>query len=593
MRTDGRLNAGTLLGLLIAAALLGVAVRTYWFLTDDAFISFRYARNWAEGYGLVFNPGAERVEGYSNFLWVVLLAAGVKLGIAAERAAPWLSAAATAAVWLGTFWCGRRLVGAAGRSWTWVAPLVLAVNRSFAVWATSGLETRLFELLVLAGLGVSWWEAHEIPPSGRRARRGPLLLALATLVRPDAFLLAAGGGLACEWLVWRRTGGSALRNLRRALRTWAGFAAVTGAHFAWRLYYYRAPLPNTFYAKFGGAFAGDWGALYVLWFAVEYALPLWVPLWIAGARAWRLRAPGLGFVCTAAFVPYVAYVIYAGGDHFEFRMLDILFVPLALLLQSGAATLAGAAPGVRGRAATAGILIGLLAVSSLLPWLSHRQFPSGYVKGFPGDNGRPDGGHDLVDSTGLPAPVRLTLGPWLRAENGLARYLTRHFVGLRQEEHRAFQARVTNVALDVKDLVTAGLVPADTRIALHCVGVIPYVTRLWTLDRLGLCDAHVAHSPWVPGPRRLAHGKLADPAYLASRGVEMEPVLPFSFFTADEVVRWARTSGDCPPETPCYVARMGPDLNLFVRFPAGVTHARARFPGLPFVPLDEWLAPPP
>ena len=45
-----------------------------WFLTDDAFISFRYARNLLDGHGLVFNPG-EYVEGYSNFLWILELTA--------------------------------------------------------------------------------------------------------------------------------------------------------------------------------------------------------------------------------------------------------------------------------------------------------------------------------------------------------------------------------------------------------------------------------------------------------------------------------------------------------------------------------------
>ena len=50
-------------------------------LNDDAFISFRYARNLLEGQGLAFNPG-ERVEGYTNFLWVL------------ELAAPWVVAVA-------------------------------------------------------------------------------------------------------------------------------------------------------------------------------------------------------------------------------------------------------------------------------------------------------------------------------------------------------------------------------------------------------------------------------------------------------------------------------------------------------------------
>ena len=47
---------------------------------DDAFISFRYARNLAEGNGLVFNVG-ERVEGYTNFLWTLLMAAAIRLGL--------------------------------------------------------------------------------------------------------------------------------------------------------------------------------------------------------------------------------------------------------------------------------------------------------------------------------------------------------------------------------------------------------------------------------------------------------------------------------------------------------------------------------
>ena len=45
------------------AAVLAVHVRTYAFVTDDAYISFRYARNWAQGAGLVFNPGDAPVEG--------------------------------------------------------------------------------------------------------------------------------------------------------------------------------------------------------------------------------------------------------------------------------------------------------------------------------------------------------------------------------------------------------------------------------------------------------------------------------------------------------------------------------------------------
>ena len=58
---------------IVAAAVLVPHARLFDFVTDDAYISFRYARNLALHGQLVFNLG-EQVEGYTNFLWTVLLA---------------------------------------------------------------------------------------------------------------------------------------------------------------------------------------------------------------------------------------------------------------------------------------------------------------------------------------------------------------------------------------------------------------------------------------------------------------------------------------------------------------------------------------
>src|SRR5262245_49795700 len=68
---------------LVVAALFAWNVQRTWFLGDDAFISFRYARNLSDGSGLVWNPD-ERVEGYTNFSWVLLLAAGMRIGLEPE-----------------------------------------------------------------------------------------------------------------------------------------------------------------------------------------------------------------------------------------------------------------------------------------------------------------------------------------------------------------------------------------------------------------------------------------------------------------------------------------------------------------------------
>ena len=67
----------------VALALLGLCLAGhalhYDYVVDDAFISFRYAQNFLQGHGLVYNPG-ERVEGYTNFLWVLLVALGMVAG---------------------------------------------------------------------------------------------------------------------------------------------------------------------------------------------------------------------------------------------------------------------------------------------------------------------------------------------------------------------------------------------------------------------------------------------------------------------------------------------------------------------------------
>ena len=73
----GRVLSVSLPLLLLAALLFGYNVHRYYFLSDDSFISFRYARHLAEGHGLVWNSG-ERIEGYTNFLWVLFMAGAMR-----------------------------------------------------------------------------------------------------------------------------------------------------------------------------------------------------------------------------------------------------------------------------------------------------------------------------------------------------------------------------------------------------------------------------------------------------------------------------------------------------------------------------------
>lgn len=589
-RESRRVPRGCWLALLILAVGLGFHIRTYWFLTDDAFISFRYARNLAEGHGLVFNPGSKPVEGYTNFLWVVVLAALARLGLPAEIAAPWLGVAATAVLWVGAAVLGWRFLGGRDRTWLGLlVPLALAANRSIAVWATSGLETRLFEILVLSGLLLLYTEARARLRSQRSGfPTASLLLSLAVLTRLDGLLLAGGALLARDVLLWRA---SRLR-MRDWLACWAVFLAPVAVHLVWRLIYYGYPLPNTYYAKLAGQSSVLLGVQYLACFVVEYALVLWIPFLVDGVRAWRRSAPGATTLLGAGFAPFVAYVVYAGGDHFEFRFLDVVWVPLALLFQAGVAHCTARRSRWSWRVLIYGAAVGVLGISMVMPTLSHLDFPEGNLAGFPGFQGRPSGDRNLIRPETAPRILRAPgVRLWLDAYNDLARVLTSHYAALRQEEHRQVAEGTAMLGKRLHQFVDAGRIPEDARISIGGAGAIPYYSRLWTLDRVGLCDEHVAHSRPPPGKHMLAHSKMAEPWYIAMQGVELNAVHPYSFFVPDRTVQ--RTKNVVVPQGSrnYYVARLGRDDNFLTHFPQGPEHSLPRFPRLGLVPIAEWSSP--
>ncbi|MGQ0721236.1 MAG: hypothetical protein ACT4PE_06640, partial [Candidatus Eiseniibacteriota bacterium] len=314
--------------LVATLALLLAHATEYDFLTDDAYISFRYARNLADGHGLVFNPGLPPVEGYTNFLWVALLGALAALGAPPDGAAPVLSILATVALWAVVASWAARAAEHGGRTWTALAPpLFLAAARSIAVWSTSGLETRLFEALVVAGtmrLVAETRAAIEARGAGEAAAQAAaraaakpwsaVLFALAALTRPDGILVYGAAAAVVVAVIVRRRG-----DLRPHFRGAALFAAVVAAHFLFRRAYYGEWLPNTFHAKVTG-FRWDVGLEHHASFVLEYFAWLWVPLLVAGAARMARRGEAWAVLLLAAVVvPHATYVAAVGGDHFEYR----------------------------------------------------------------------------------------------------------------------------------------------------------------------------------------------------------------------------------------------------------------------------------
>jgi hypothetical protein len=308
----------SIVAVLACAVFLCLALRFRDHKVDDAFISFRYASNLAAGHGFVFNPG-ERVEGYTNFLWVVLLAGGVKLGIKPETLSLLLGVAAAAGLIVVVARASFKL--GLGNATVWVAPALLAGSPALAVWATGGLETTFYAFLLTLGVCRL---AEEVEAGAPRIATA-VVFGLASLTRPEGALF--GGGMSAVLLVqFART-----REGRLAWARWSGvFLAIVLSYFFWRFSYYRYLLPNTFYAKVdvGGSQVGR-GLRYFSAFGA--AIGYWLLLPLVGLASMRRKALA---IVAAAVAAQLAFVVFVGGDglpmyRFFVPMLGLLFLLVA------------------------------------------------------------------------------------------------------------------------------------------------------------------------------------------------------------------------------------------------------------------------
>lgn len=398
------------LAALVAALLLADGMRRTWPRTvDDAFITFRYADNLVRGYGPVWNPG-ERVEGYSSPSFMLLAAGALALGLDAVGASKTLGLVATFALWgaVGAFLLRRR-VHASGVAAAW---LLLGGSAVVQIWAVAGLETNVFALLVFLGLARL--------AEGERPVEASAWLAAAALTRPEGLLYwLAGMPFAGRKAGWYALPGAAL-----------------AAHLLWRLAYYGAPLPNTYYAKTGGGLAMWRQGLAGLELFTSSAAHLpWLALALAGAGA-GLRRPHTRrgtLIFAGAVAGHLLWIVSVGDDGLRVHRFYVpLLAPLAVL--AARAFGAGERPS-RPRAA-----LGLFAVAvSVLgsTTLLHRRLLPGLHEG------------------GL---------AYQRGNIELGRVLAER--------------------------------PADTTLAVAAAGAIPYYARLPTIDMYGLNDATIAHGPF-------------------------------------------------------------------------------------------------
>ncbi len=298
------------------ASLMAVVVSSGW-LSDDYYFSLKAARLLVDGYGLQHNA-AERVQGFSNPLWTLLLAGNFLLSDQHYVTTLVLSFLVTLGVALILATKVARTTGGA-----LLGLVILASSKAFVDYSSSGLENPLGHLLFISFLAT--WYATPFPRD--RSGRLSLLAALLICTRLDLSLLVLPHLL----LLLLRPA----QDRSGRLRLMAGMLPLA-AWLCFALLYYGSPFPNTAWAK--------------LTSEEGIRLPLMVRGWtyLADSLVWdRLTLPVIAAAILAAFIIkprsrsaatvagvllYMVYIVWIGGDFMAGRFMTLPLVGAVAIL---------------------------------------------------------------------------------------------------------------------------------------------------------------------------------------------------------------------------------------------------------------------
>lgn len=220
--------------------LIPYTIISYNHIGEDCFISFRYVDNFIKGEGLAFNKG-ERVEGYSNFLWVIILAFFRWMGISPVFMSKILGALSTALLlWVTSYYSLKK--NQRKIDWIYLAtPFMIFFNPMIHYHAGRGLETTFYAFLFM-------WAILSF--KRRNYMNSSLAFAAIALTRPEGFIYF--------WLLLpllfldlknSRTENFSYPIPHIRLRFFLPYLVITITFFIWRYLYYGNLLPNTVYAK--------------------------------------------------------------------------------------------------------------------------------------------------------------------------------------------------------------------------------------------------------------------------------------------------------------------------------------------------------
>jgi hypothetical protein len=274
----------------------------YFTLVDDAMISMRYARNLAQGHGLVWNVGEKPVEGFTNLGWTLYMSVFHLLPIPGAKVSLAIMLTSTVILLANIYVIYK--ISQALLPDSKVAPMLAGLVTAFyfplVFWSLRGMEVGLLTLLISLAVLLALTNEKSIFIS--------IILALAILVRMDAVIAAA---LIVVYLF--------VKNKTSAIIP-AIFVAGTALVILWfQQAYFGDILPTTYYQKVTGYNVFEriqHGILVFNQYATRDTLFLFL-FSLAGLIHYKLQRSREALLLLGIFLAQCAYSIYVGGDYAE------------------------------------------------------------------------------------------------------------------------------------------------------------------------------------------------------------------------------------------------------------------------------------
>ncbi len=227
-------------------------------LGDDIFIALRYVKNFNSGNGLVYNVG-EKVEGYTDFLWLLLISVFTYLKCDAAKTTEVLGIFFSTGTLIIFSVIGFKISVIKNKFTIPFVTLALVLNYDYHVWATSGLEVSFVTFLLSTAFYIYFFSKLN---TNKRLVFTGLFICFGLLTRPDVMIILIVANLFL--LIGNLLKGEQLVQIIKIHSLFnLAILAIYLPYFLWRYNYYGFIFPNTYYDKLGNESAFGKGFYYI------------------------------------------------------------------------------------------------------------------------------------------------------------------------------------------------------------------------------------------------------------------------------------------------------------------------------------------